>query len=284
LDALTLVAEILMKTSVGILSWKAHETLRKSLCAHQLANLQKNFDEAIIHFNARSPEDDVIAQEFGWDAFGDERNLGLLEGMEQLAKEMSGDILLLLQNDCPVCVSASETAAYLQKAQALILSGRADIVRCRHRWNVGQGFSDCGNYLKYYHRGGKKTLKGWLRPFKATRMIGRSPYVEECPEKIFPKYIHREGDFLIVDSAVINFTDQPFMIRKSLFLELCQYAKANPKRRTLNGFQVLELNLNCAWWRNRHYRIAVGEGCFTHNRFDDSFREDHAAFNKEITN
>ena len=94
--------------------------------------------------------------------------------------------------------------------------------------------------------------------------------------------ISRDGDFLIVDSQVINFTDQPFMIRKELLLELCGYASTHRKKRTLNGFQVLELNLNCRWWRKHHFRVAVGEGCFTHNRFDDSFRSDHAAFNAAI--
>lgn len=271
-----------MKTSVGILSWKAHETLRKTLSAHTVADLRSNFDEAVIHFNSRTEADDAIANEFGWTAAGDERNLGLLEGTEQLARDMSGDILLMLQNDCPVCVSKEETATYLREGVELIRSGKADIVRCRHRWNVGQGFSDCKNYLKCYFPGGKKTLFGWLRPFKAKRMIGRSPYVEQDPDRLFPKYIKREGNFLIVDSEVINFTDQPFLIRKDFLLELCQYAKEHPKKRTLNGFQVLELNLNCSWWRNKHYRIAIGEGCFTHNRFDDSFRMDHEAYNATL--
>lgn len=273
-----------MKTSIGILSWKAHETIRKTLRTYEATHLRSVFDEAVIHFNSRTPEDDAIAHAFGWTPAGDERNLGLLEGTAQLAREMSGDILLMLQNDCPVCVPEEEAATYLREAKELILSGKADIVRCRHRWNVGQGFSDCANYLKYYRRGGKKTLKGILRPFKARRMIGRSPYVEPNPETLFPNDIRKEGNFLIVDSAVINFTDQPFMIRKDLLLELARYAKEHPKKRTLNGFQVLELNLNCRWWRNQHYRIAVGQGCFTHNRFDDSFRTDHAAFNAEITN
>lgn len=273
-----------MKTSVGILSWKAHETIRKTLTSYETNRLRACFDEAVIHFNSRSAEDDAIAQAFGWTAAGDERNLGLLEGTEQLARDMSGEVLLMLQNDCPVCVPEAEMAAYLREAKELIISGKADIVRCRHRWNVGEGFSDCFNYQKYYQPGGKRTLKGWLRPLKAIRMIGRSPYVEQHPETIFPKYIRREGNFLIVDSAVINFTDQPFLIRKDFLLELCSYAKAHPKKRTLNGFQVLELNLNCRWWRKQHYRIAVGEGCFTHNRFDDSFRAGHTAFNADIKN
>ena len=273
-----------MKASIGVLSWKAHETLTKTLNSYASTGIKDVFDEAVIYFNSRSSSDDEIAGKFGWRAAGDDRNLGLLGGTAQLAKEMSGDILLMLQNDCPVCVDGEAAGSYLKKAINLIKSGKADIVRCRHRWNAGQGFSDSLNYLKCYQNGGKKTFYGLLRPFKAKRMIGRSPYVESHPEKIFPRYIKREGDFLIVDSEVINFTDQPFLIRKSLLLELCDYAVKHPKKRKLNDFQVLELNLNCRWWRKQHFRIAIGEGCFTHNRFDDSFRTDHFAFNKEILN
>jgi hypothetical protein len=273
-----------MRTSIGILSWKAHETLVKTLRSYEKAGIATIFDEAVIHFNSRSPEDEAIAGEFGWRAAGDERNLGLLAGTEQLARELSGDIVLMLQNDCPVCVEGETAKAYLRDAAALIESGKADIVRCRHRWNPGQGFSDRKNYLKCYRLGGTKTLYGLLRPFKAQRMIGRSPYIEPEPEKIFPRYISREGEFLTVDSQVINFTDQPFMIRRDLLLELCAYAESHPSKRTLNGFQVLELNLNCKWWRNRHFRVAIGDGCFTHNRFDDSFRRDHAAFNATLGN
>ena len=57
-------------------------------------------------------------------------------------------------------------------------------------------------------------------------------------------------------------------------LELLDWAKAHPKRRTLNGFQVLEINLNSPWWRAQHFKVAVGEGLFTHARLDGGFRTD----------
>ena len=270
-------------TSIGILSWKAHDTLSRTLDSYARADLKSLFDEAVIHFNARSAEDDALAAHYGWTPAGDERNLGLLGGTEALAREMRGEFVLMLQNDCPLCVPADEAAASLAAARDLLASGRADIVRCRHRWNPGQGFSDVSNYLKYYRPGGRKTLRGLLRPFKAKRMIGRSLYFEKRPDLIFPRHVTKVGDFFIADSSVINFTDQPFFIRRDFLLRLVDWAKAHPKKRTLNGFQVLELNLNCAWWRRRHYRIGVGEGVFTHARFDDSFRPSHAAFNAGIS-
>lgn len=275
---------------VGILSWRAHETLRKTLESYKARGLDGMATERAIFFNEISDTDRDIAAEYGFETRGDLRNLGLLEGTAALAESMRSEYLLLLQNDCPLCVSNEETVRYLSGAVRMLADGRADIVRCRHRWNVGQGFSDIHKYLKFWrpesagYGVGSRTVLGWLRPFMARRMIGRSPYVLQCPDLRHPKFIRREGDFFIVDSSAINFTDQPFLIRKSFFLELLAYAKAHPSHRTLNGFQVVEICLNCSWWRRQHFRIAVGEGCFTHNRFDDSFRQNHIAFNGEIVN
>lgn len=273
---------------VGILSWRAHETLRKTLESYRDRGLVGLTEERAVFFNEISDADRAIAAEFDYEARGDDRNLGLLEGTVALVESMRSDYLLLLQNDCPLCVSREEVEQYLLAAVQMIESGRAEVVRCRHRWNIGQGFSDIFKYLKYWrpesagYGVSSRTVLGWLRPFKAYRMIGRSPYVLQRPDLRHSGLIRREGNFFIVDSSVINFTDQPFLIRKSFFLKLLAYAKAHPSSRTLNGFQVVEMCLNCAWWRHQHFRIAVGEGCFTHNRFDDSFRPDHVAFNTMI--
>ena len=103
-------------------------------------------------------------------------------------------------------------------------------------------------------------------------MIGRAPYAIPDADLRFPEFISREQDFLVVDSSVINFTDQPFLISRQLMLALLDWAKEHPKKRTLNGFQVMEINLNTSWWRRRHFKVAVGEGLFTHARLDGGFR------------
>lgn len=46
----------------------------------------------------------------------------------------------------------------------------------------------------------------------------------------------------------------------------------------------MEHALNSRWWRRRHFKIGFcDEGVFTHNRFDDSWRPEHAAFNAAIS-
>ena len=229
-------------------------------------------DERYVFFNAMTQADAELCARYGWRCAGSPANLGLLGGMDALARTMTGDYLLMLQNDCPLVTDAAFTRRYLAEATALLASGEADIVRCRSRAHPGQGFADKKKFARYYGAGWRPALRRLLRPVKARRLIGRAPYAIPDAERRFPAYIKRKGDFLVVDSSVINFTDQPFLISRPLMLELLDWAKAHPKRRTLNGFQVLEINLNSPWWRAQHFKVAVGEGLFTHARLDGGFR------------
>ena len=127
--------------SIGLLSWKAHQTLRKTLESYARAGLAKNADEFKIFFNEISEEDRTLAAEFGVECVGDDRNLGIWKGMDACAKALSGDVILLLQNDCPVVASPEETARYMRDGVELIRSGKADMIRLRHRFNQGDGIS-----------------------------------------------------------------------------------------------------------------------------------------------
>ena len=258
--------------SVGVLSYRAPETLARTMESYRKGGLAECADECCVFFNAMTQADEEQCARYGWRCAGSPENLGLLGGMDALARTLTGDYLLMLQNDCPLVADAPFTRRYLAEATALIASGQADIVRCRSRAHPGQGFADGKKFARYYGAGLRPALRRLLRPLKARRVIGRAPYAIADAERRFPAYIERKGDFLIVDSSVINFTDQPFLISRPLMLELLDWAKAHPKRRTLNGFQVLEINLNSPWWRAQHFKVAVGEGLFTHARLDGGFR------------
>ena len=258
--------------SVGVLSYRAPETLARTMESYREGGLAECADECCVFFNAMTPADEEQCARYGWRCAGSPENLGLLGGMDALARAMTGDYLLMLQNDCPLVADAPFTRRYLAEATALLASGQADIVRCRSRAHPGQGFADGKKFARYYGAGWRPALRRLLRPLKARRVIGRAPYAIADAERRFPAYIERNGDFLIVDSSVINFTDQPFLISRPLMLRLLDWAKAHPKKRTLNGFQVMEINLNSRWWRAQHFKIAVGEGIFTHARLDGGFR------------
>ena len=258
--------------SVGVLSYRAPETLARTMESYREGGLAECADECCVFFNAMTQTDEEQCARYGWRCAGSPENLGLLGGMDALARTLTGDYLLMLQNDCPLVADAPFTRRYLAEATALIASGQADIVRCRSRAHPGQGFADGKKFARYYGAGLRPALRRLLRPLKARRVIGRAPYAIADAERRFPAYIERKGDFLIVDSSVINFTDQPFLISRPLMLRLLDWAKAHPKKRTLNGFQVMEINLNSRWWRAQHFKIAVGEGIFTHARLDGGFR------------
>ena len=225
------------RLSVGVLSYHANKTLARTLDSYGKGGLESYADEACIFFNELTQEDERLCKGHPrWRCAGSPVNLGLLGGMDALARTMTGDYLLMLQNDCPLIADAPTTRRYLDDAVALIAAGKADIVRCRSRTFPGQGFADAKKFASYHGTGWRPAMRRLFRPGKARRMIGRAPYAIPDADRRFPDYIKREQGFLVVDSAVINFTDQPFLVSRPLMLALLDWAKEHPKKRTLNGF------------------------------------------------
>ena len=254
--------------SVGVLSHHALETLAHTLASYDRGELASCADEACIFFNEQTEGDVNFAKSHhpGWRCAGAARNLGILGGTDALARTLKGDYLLMLQNDCPLVADADFTRRYLAEALELLASGQADIVRCRSRTLPGQGFADKKKFNRFYGGGWRPLLRRIFRPIKAKRTIGRAPYAVPDADRRFPSYVARRGNFLVVDSEVINFTDQPFLISRALMLDLLDWAKDHPRGRQPPNREALEVRLNTAWWRRRHLKIAVGEGLFTHAR------------------
>lgn len=290
--------------SAGLLSWRAHKTLRKTLDSYKRANLMGAVDEFKIFFNEISAEDRELAKEYGVEATGSVENLGIWGGMDGAAAALNGDYILLLQNDCPVISSPEETRKWLNEGVKLLESGKADMIRMRHRFNQGEGI-DFGRFysFSYVHElderhtkyNGElpagatrdslcKKLHRLFRPFAFLRRVIAVIHLEKHPEKVVPKYIKKEGDFYVVDSRIINFSEQPMLISKKLYQELSAFGHRRPCKAKVNGRPLLEITLNSWWWKHHHFRVAIcDEGVFTHNRFDDSFRPEHAAFNASIS-
>ena len=258
--------------SVGVLSWHAHETLARTLDSYNKGALASCADEAYLFFNEMNDSDIRFAQKYpNWRFAGSASNLGILGGTDALARRMTGDYLLMLQNDCPLVADTMSPYRYLADALTLLASGRADIVRCRSRAFPGQGFADTKKFARYYGDGLTPLLRRIFRPIKAKRTIGRAPYAIPDADRRFPSFVARHGSFLVVDSEVITFTDQPFLISRALMLELLDWAAAHPRGHQPPGREALEVRLNVSWWRNRHFKVAVGEGLFTHARLGDKW-------------
>ena len=274
-----------MGFSVGVLSWRAHKTLVKTLSTY--AALRDMADEAVVFFNEISDEDRAIADRFGFAAAGCAENLGILGGTLGLVRALKGDKILLLQNDNPVNVADGILRRRLEQAQRLLDSGEADMVRLRDRFDPS--FSDRKKYLGYFPGGdGKDTLllktKRFLRPLKARRMAGRAPAAGERPDIVHPDIFEKNGECFMADSRFVNYSDQPFMAKRSFELRLLEWADGRKARaRTLNSKPVPEIIINSRFWRKARYRIAVSEGVCAHARYDDSFRTGHPAFNADIS-
>jgi len=291
--------------SIGLLSWKAHQTLRKTLESYRRANLFACADEFKIFFNEISEEDRRIAAEYGVEAIGSERNLGIWAGMDACAKSLSGETILLLQNDCPVVSSPEETAAYLKEGVALIENGKVDLIRLRHRFNQGEGISyrrffdyhyvrdlderalaygDVGIPADAVENTLMRRLSRAVRPISARKRLVSAIHLERHPEKVLPQFVTRDGNFLIVDSALAQFSEQPLLISKKFYLELSDWCRAHPRHRKVNGAPVMEHALRSSYWLKGHFKVAFCDtGVFTHNRYDDSWRPNHASFNADIS-
>jgi len=291
--------------SIALLGWKAQATTANTLESYAKARLYDNAGEFFIYFNQYSAQDKAMADQFGVRSLGTSENLGIWGGMDAEMANAKGDYVLFLQDDHPVVVTPEETTRWMDASMELLRKDRADIVLLWHRFNRGDhlGF---GKHFRYFYvkdldpraeeAGAIATfppdwnrdtlmrkLRRTLRPDAFLRHTAGSIYLERHPEEVFPNLIRREGEFLIVDSALQPFSETPYLISRNFYDQLSAWGKAHPSSRGILGLPVLEYVLNCKWWRQQHFRIAVCDtGIFSHHRIDDSWRKEHRVFNPEM--
>ena len=289
--------------SIMMLSWRAHRTLRQTLRSYVEAKVPACGDEFFVYFNQMSEEDRACAAEYGVEARGSAENLGIWGGMDAMVRMATGDLLLFLQNDHLAVVSDAETAHWISRARELIEGNRADAVLLFNRFERIPGWGT-SHYFDYHfvcdldpraessvrffpanwnHDTLVRRLHRFFRPRAALRHMHAGLYVEREPEKVFSRYVRKEGDMYLVDSTILPFTESPFLISRRLYEGLSDWGRRHQRSRTINGAPVMEQALNCKWWRNRHFRIAFCDGgVFGHQRADDSFRPDNASYNPNL--
>ena len=132
----------------GIISWRSPKTLRATLEAHIEANLTAAFDESLIYFQDPSEADRTLAKEFGI-PFEGGPNAGIGEGMRRVAQNLSTDLVLFLENDCPVVEDFHQIGRQIEELRERFGRGELELARLRHRFRVGAGLS-LTKYFRYY--------------------------------------------------------------------------------------------------------------------------------------
>lgn len=290
--------------SIAMLGWKAQATTRHTLETYRDGGLFDAGDEFFIYFNQFSAPDKALADEFKVRAIGTDENLGMWGGDEAIAENANGDYILFLQDDHPVLVSPEEVKHWIDGGLELLKSGKADIVYLRHRQKLGEGYG-FDKFFRYHYVRELETrlmhkeellpkdydrdtfcrkLHRLLRPFAAKKRSISAMYLERHPEKILPRGLaHWEGDFLIVDSEIIQFSESPYMISRKFYNELSAWAKRHHRHRTILGFQEMEYILNCRWWRKQHFKTATCDtGVFGHHRIDGSWRKENGCYDATL--
>lgn len=262
---------------VGVLAWKAPETLERTLKGLTEKIPVSFFKDAVVFCQEISDRDRTIAEKYGFRAEGNGRNLGIREGIKQTVSAVRAEVVLFLECDCLLVQEPEAACRILTAAANEVSSRRLDVVRLRHLQQLGSDYITHRKYLRYWPGDDEpdtaiRRLRRFLRPAKARRLIGQACIVCAEPEKKFSGKIGREsgGRFLCMNSLFVNWTNQSILFRKEWFLNtLIPYAEAHPSSRTVNGFQDLEKELNCRWWRRQHFNVGwASPGLFTHHRTD----------------
>jgi hypothetical protein len=256
------------RLGLGVLSWRGYDSLRASLESYQREDLFSLFDEALLFLPEMTADGLALANAFELPYEGARANLGILGGFKALASAMSADVLLLLENDCPLIEPRAEAARQLDLARRVVWDGEAVVFRMRHVAHPGQKFATLEKYRRYHGEGRLPALRRRLRPGKARRLAGTAVYAEAEPEAKFPELISRKPEgWLSVSAACLPWTNQSVLVRRDFYLgTIIAEAEAHPSGRTVNGFPDVEKEWNRPRWRESGWRIGVDRGLFTHER------------------
>ena len=259
---------------LGILSWRGAASLRNALQSYENEGFFSLFDQSLVFLPDPDPPVLAVANNFAITIEQSAKNAGIMDGMEQIAKRLDTDYILLTENDCPLIEPYSEAKRQLQKALSLLQSGQARLARMRHVKQPGEPFSAPEKYNRYFPKTDtiSSRLRRFFRPRKAKRLCGTAIYTETDPEKKFPDYIKSAGDgFYLVDAKVMPWSNQSVLIDRKFFLNtIIPYAKSVPFTRGANGFRALEIELNRSrFWTKSGWKIACGPGLLSHQRLED---------------
>lgn len=232
--------------SICILSWNNLKTLSNTLKSYKKNGLLSLSDDITILFQEASFEDIALANKFNIKYIALTENIGIGKGFIKLAEQTKYENILFLENDWELVENSKTTFNRLQSGLEFLYRGY-DVVRYRSRKSPGHPLYSLvhkGNELEYFDDWHQCT----------------SPHLLESlhwldPSVQFPDKIQKEGEYFTTTSRWANWTNNPFMIKKEFYLKtILQFAGDS-----------ISFEKNIAyWWARQTFKIAQGEGLFTH--------------------
>ena len=232
--------------SIGILSWKSPRTLINTLESYKYSGLLDMVNDSWIFFQEGTSEDKEIASLYNLNIIMSPTNVGIGKAFTRLAQTAMTNKVLLLENDW---VSIEESVAVRKEllcGMTLLDTGRADVVKYRHRKFPGDPL--------------------YTRQFAFNEMASPK-HLFECihwrpsPDVVFPEHIRvdLETGMYLCNSRYANQTNNPCMFKTDFYLK-----SLSP----FSGEGIdLETNID-EWWQNQDFTVAHGEGLFHHSRMD----------------
>lgn len=236
--------------SIGILSWNSGKTLKNTLASYRKNGLLELSDDITILFQEVSTEDDKLAKKFGIKYIGLKENIGIGKGISKLVENAKNETFLFLEHDWELIENQKTVSSQLQEGLNMLENGY-DIVRYRSRSNPGypvHSMRHKGKELEYYDT--------WHK-VNAPQLLESMYWLD--PAASFPDKIQKSGNFFVTTSRWANWTNNPFLLKKSFFKKNIQ--------KIAEKSEHFERDI-AEWWVQQNFRIAQGEGLFMHNDID----------------
>ncbi|MEM9421429.1 MAG: hypothetical protein AAF986_02810 [Pseudomonadota bacterium] len=283
--------------SLGILSWRGHNSLSRTLASYAKENLFSLADETVLFLPEAEDRTVALGEAYGLNVRTAPNNLGILGGFQWMAEILGNRFLLLLEDDCPLIEPHAEVKRQLTIAAKALEDGDVNVMRLRHRQFPGMGprYTVIDKFHRYFppdsatqRQKQLAALKRFARPGKAARLAGNvlyehgEPYSDpytlpaprpapqvlraQPPEELFSHWIvKRPEGYFRVSAKTMNWSNQSIFVEKTFFLEkIIAYAAQNPSRRLINGFPDIEKELNSSYWRRSGWHVGLLPGLFSH--------------------
>lgn len=235
--------------SVGILSWQSDLTLRNTLNSYNEKGLFDIVDDATIFFQETSDRDREIASRYGVPFLESEENQGIGWAFVALAKNARHENILLLEHDWVLTEGPAVTRTRLAESIKMLDRGYS-AVRLRNRWNPGYPlFSQAvyqGRELEHYCP---------VTELTAPHLMDCVHWIED-PDLCFPDQIKTDNYHYVTTSRWSNWNNNPCLFKREFYIKTVTPFLSK-------GDLLLEDSMNY-WWARQDFKIAWGEGLFTH--------------------